>query len=108
MANTPNQDSAPTGSSAQRRGQTIPDNESLETDDRGTQPYQNQSQSQEQKRGSNRDTPDPIEEGPHDGKVEIGDPVPEDDRTIRATGETGEDEDLPADDGQEGSRSERH
>ena len=41
--------------------------------------------------------------------VEIGDPVPEDDRTIRARGETGEDEDLPADDGNiEGSSSERH
>ena len=31
--------------------------------------------------------------------VEIGDPVPEDDRTVRAGGETGEDEDLPTDDG---------
>ena len=33
--------------------------------------------------------------------VEIGDPVPEDDRTIRSReqGETGEDEDLPPDDG---------
>lgn len=33
--------------------------------------------------------------------VEIGDPIPEDDRTIKARGEgeTGEDEDLPADDG---------
>jgi hypothetical protein len=41
--------------------------------------------------------------------VEIGDPVPEDDRTIRARGETGEDEDLPADDGDiEGSSSGRH
>lgn len=41
--------------------------------------------------------------------VEIGDPVPEDDRTVRAGGETGEDEDLPADDGNiEGSSSERH
>lgn len=31
--------------------------------------------------------------------VEIGDPVPEGDRTIRAGEETGEDEDLPTDDG---------
>ena len=28
-------------------------------------------------------------------KIEIGDPVPEDNRTTRAAGETGEDEDLP-------------
>ena len=52
-------------------------------------------------------------------KVEIGDPVPEKDRTTRASdptrtarggqGETGEDEDLPDDDGGvEGSRSEQH
>jgi hypothetical protein len=42
-------------------------------------------------------------------QVEIGDPVPEDDRTVRARGETGEDEDLPTDDGDiEGSSSERH
>ncbi len=44
--------------------------------------------------------------------VEIGDPVPENQRTVRATrgaGETGEDEDLPSDDGGiEGTRSERH
>jgi hypothetical protein len=41
--------------------------------------------------------------------VEIGDPIPEDDRTIRAEGETGEDEDLPSDDGNiEGTSSERH
>lgn len=41
--------------------------------------------------------------------VEIGDPVPEDNRTIRARGETGEDEDLPEDNGDiEGSSSERH
>jgi hypothetical protein len=32
-------------------------------------------------------------------QVEIGDPVPEDDRTVRAGGETGEDEDLPPDNG---------
>jgi hypothetical protein len=41
--------------------------------------------------------------------VEIGDPIPEDNRTIRARGETGEDEDLPEDTGNiEGSSSERH
>jgi hypothetical protein len=45
-------------------------------------------------------------------RVEIGDPIPEDQRTVRASGgqdETGEDEDLPQDDGNvEGSRDERH
>ena len=51
-------------------------------------------------------------------RVEIGDPVPEKDRQPRASepqrtgggqGETGEDEDLPDDDGNvEGSRSEPH
>lgn len=50
-------------------------------------------------------------------RVEIGDPVPESDRTItadrgdstRARGETGEDEDLPDDDGNvEGTRDGRH
>lgn len=48
-------------------------------------------------------------DGPVDeDDVEIGDPVPEDDRTIKAD-ETGEDEDLPEDDGDiEGSSSERH
>ncbi|HEY6644274.1 hypothetical protein [Povalibacter sp.] len=50
-------------------------------------------------------------------QVEIGDPVPEKDRTTRASdptvrggqGETGEDEDLPDDDGGiEGSSGEQH
>jgi hypothetical protein len=42
--------------------------------------------------------------------VEIGDPVPEDDRTLTAgAGETGEDEDVPAHPGNlEGSSGERH
>ena len=41
--------------------------------------------------------------------VEIGDPVPEDNRTIRARGETGEDEDLPDDGGDiERSTTSRH
>lgn len=38
------------------------------------------------------------EERGHPDRVEIGDPIPEDNRTIRSTrgsGETGEDEDLP-------------
>jgi hypothetical protein len=48
------------------------------------------------------------DEESEDGNVEIGDPVPEDNRTIRA-GETGEDEDLPDDDGDiERSTSSRH
>jgi hypothetical protein len=59
-----------------------------------------QKQRQNQPVDENVETPD---------RVEIGDPVPEDDRTIRARGETGEDEDLPPDDGDiEGSSSERH
>jgi hypothetical protein len=44
--------------------------------------------------------------------VEIGDPVPEDQRKIKASrvspGETGEDEDLPDDSGGEEGTSERH
>jgi len=49
------------------------------------------------------------EEQAEEGNVEIGDPVPEDNRTIRARGETGEDEDLPDDDGDiERSTSSRH
>jgi hypothetical protein len=58
--------------------------------------------SQRQTQGKDKDVESP------DG-VEIGDPVPEDNRTIRARGETGEDEDLPEDNGDiEGSSSERH
>lgn len=57
-------------------------------------------------------------------RVEIGEPVPEPDRTIKADrvkvdrgdsttarggqGETGEDEDLPDDEGVEGTRGEKH
>lgn len=64
--------------------------------------------SQDQTQSQDRD-----EERDESNGVEIGDPVPENDRTIRATGtgqgETGEDEDLPDDDGSiEGTRSERH
>jgi hypothetical protein len=42
--------------------------------------------------------------------VEIGDPVPENERTIksRGQGETGEDEDLPSDDGSIETTSNRH
>ncbi len=44
--------------------------------------------------------------------VEIGDPVPEGDRTVRADnrgqGETGEDEDLPDTGGIEGTSRDRH
>ena len=49
------------------------------------------------------------DEQAEEGNVEIGDPVPEDNRTIRVRGETGEDEDLPDDDGDiERSTSSRH
>lgn len=43
-------------------------------------------------------------------RVEIGDPVPEADRTTRARGqgETGEDEDLPDDDGSMETTGARH
>jgi len=63
---------------------------------------QTQSEDPSTRSGQSADTQSP------DG-VEIGDPVPEDNRTIRARGETGEDEDLPEDNGDiEGSSSERH
>lgn len=68
---------------------------------------QSRTQGQDQDENRNRDDRD-------DGDgVEIGDPVPERERTIRATrggqGETGEDEDLPDDDGGiEGTSTERH
>jgi hypothetical protein len=94
----PNQDR--TNSQSQQQGNRQPppasgdDKSEQDHRDMGTQ-HQSQSSTDEE-----------IENG--DG-VEIGDPVPEDNRTIRARGETGEDEDLPEDDGNiEGSSSERH
>jgi hypothetical protein len=70
--------------SAQQKGRTIPDNDSLSTDDRGTKP--------DRLREGNR----PLDtQSEHPDSVEIGNPVPEKDRTTRAAGETGEDEDLP-------------
>lgn len=76
-------------------------------------PARRQSQQQTQRDNDqtgrdDRDTDDTV----RNDHVEIGDPVPERDRTVRADnrgqGETGEDEDLPDDDGIEGSGSERH
>ena len=60
----------------------------------------------EQNRKHRNASNEPVE-GNEDESVEIGDPVPENDRTIKASrtspGETGEDEDLPDDeDGIEG------
>jgi hypothetical protein len=94
----PNQDRTSSQSQQQRNRQSPPDS----GDDKSEQDQRDLgSQRQGQSSGD-----DEIESG--DG-VEIGDPVPEDNRTIRARGETGEDEDLPEDDGNiEGSSSERH
>jgi hypothetical protein len=79
--------------SAQRHGRTIPDSDDLATDDRGTTP--------DRLRAGTRpyDT-----QSEHPDSVETGTPVPENDRTTRATGETGEDEDLPDDGGTETER----
>ena len=68
--------------------------------DLSTQRRQSQSQSQSSDGDSS-----------NDDRVEIGDPVPEHDRTIKANDETGEDEDFPDDDfdgNTEASMSERH
>ena len=83
-------------------------------DSQDTARSQKQSQTQrgaEQDPRGNRQERDRDETIRNDS-VEIGDPVPEDDRTVRADnrgeGETGEDEDLPDTDGVEGTRSDRH
>jgi hypothetical protein len=61
-----------------------------------------------------KQTPGKQQRAENDGdtdRVEIGDPVPEEDRPIKASrvspGETGEDEDLPDENGVEGSKG-RH
>jgi hypothetical protein len=88
-----------TSSQTQQQGKRQPPPAS--GDDKSEQDQRDMS-SQQQSQSSDEE----IESG--DG-VEIGDPVPEDNRTIRARGETGEDEDLPEDTGDiEGSSSERH
>ena len=93
----PNQDR--TNSPTQQQGKRQPPPAS--GDDKSEQDQRDMS-SQSQSQSSDEE----IETG--EG-VEIGDPVPEDNRTIRARGETGEDEDLPEDTGDiEGSSSERH
>jgi hypothetical protein len=80
-----------------------------QSQDSGRQWQGNQSQEQDDNLIEDRD----------DGGVEVGDPVPENDRTIRASrgqglsngqGETGEDEGLSGDNGDDsqGSGSERH
>lgn len=89
-------------------------------DSRETRRSQQQTQKQTQ-RGADQDqgndrTDRDLDETTRNDHVEVGDPVPEDDRTIRADnrsrdenrGETGEDEDLPEADGIEGTSSERH
>jgi hypothetical protein len=77
----------------QTHGQTIPDNDSLANDDRGSKP--------DRQRADHR----PLDtQSEHPDSVEIGQPVPEKDRTTRAAGETGEDEDLPDDGGTESDR----
>jgi hypothetical protein len=95
MATIPDQPDKQSHPSAQKKGKSIPDNNSLATDDRGTRPYQNRRGQNQTAKGS----PGDIDDGPDRDNVEIGDPVPEDDRTIRTGGETGEDEDLPDDQG---------
>lgn len=93
------------------RGQPQPD--SLETDDRGTKPYQKQSQSQTQRQGDR--------EKPEEDPNFIGDPPPDKDDTIRADDDADdvplpdegavENVDLPLstdDNGELGSSSERH
>lgn len=75
---------------------------------------QKQSQTQrrtDQDQRTDKQERDPNETIRNDG-VEIGDPVPEGDRTVRADnrgqGETGEDEDLPDAGGIEGTRRDHH
>ena len=71
-----------------------------------------QQQDQTQKKGRATDRSGKDQDEPDRNDVEIGDPVPEDDRTVRvrgrAGGETGEDEDLPDDTGDIEGGSERH
>ena len=94
----PNQDrTTPDTGKSQRVPPPAPGEDKSEQDVRD---MQSQRQRQNQPIDEDVEKPD---------NVEIGDPVPEDDRTIKAQGETGEDEDLPPDDGNiEGSSSERH
>ncbi|MFL6550799.1 MAG: hypothetical protein ACJ8OJ_19055 [Povalibacter sp.] len=85
-------------------GQTPNTSRPSQSQDSGGQWQGNQNQSQDD---------DLIEDRDEGDRVEVGDPVPEGDRTIRATRdaplETGDDEDLPDDQsGTQGSSSERH
>jgi hypothetical protein len=79
-------------------------------EDMSEQDQREMSQSQSQSQRSNRNQDRDQERDTNPDSVEIGDPVPEDDRTIKArdTGETGEDEDLPNDDARMETPSERH
>lgn len=91
-----------------QRGQPQPD--SLEADDRGTKPYQEQSQSQTQRKTDR--------EKPAADPNFIGDPPPDEDDPIRADDDAIQPDDgvvedsdppLPTDDnGELGSSSERH
>jgi hypothetical protein len=84
-------------------------------DDRGLSQRQDNIRGSQSQRQASREHKGPREkDGP--GDVEIGDPVPEDDRTVRADDDT--DEDLPGvddhgvrsttEDDSDGSDSERH
>ena len=70
------------GSDQSRQNRSQPQPDSLETDDRGTKPYQRESQGQEQTpRRAKR-------ENPEDDPNRIGDPPPDRDDTIRAHEQT--------------------
>ena len=73
-----------------REAEPIPDNDSLANDDRGTKPYRMRDQGR---------TGSPDASVEDRGQVAIDDPLPADPRQIQPSGETGEDEDLPDDDG---------
>jgi hypothetical protein len=72
-------------------------------------PGQSQQDSGRQWQGNQKEGPEENSIDDHDGNVEVGDPVPENERTIRAVqvgeglsngqGETGEDEGLSGDAG---------
>jgi hypothetical protein len=94
MANIPQSGDRQT-QSQQQRTRPVPPDQSLEDDDRGTQPYQSQRQDE---------TPEQPGDDPQQDDNYIGDPQPAEKETIRASTETGEDEDLPSDDEDDGDR----
>ncbi len=111
MANSQNPQPPTYRPSKREPGKFVPNQDETQRQGQGTQP--DPDRRDDASKGAERNA----------DKVEIGEPVPEKDRTPRASeradvrdgqvrrgqGETGEDEDLPDDDsGVEGSRSERH